>query len=374
MKRFSLILAISAASAPAVAEHGVPAEYGYVGIHATQHFFDIGGHVANPDFEDAELFGLQAGWRLSETFSVQLWGETGDLDFEQGSGSAGLDQLFATARWHYREHELIGFEPYSGFTLGHKFIDLGGDNNNEATMVGFEMGLQRAITPRLILDLGTRPTYSTDDERWDGNVYAGLNLVFGAADVKDAADNARDQARDQAEEKVEEAQQAVASAAAGVLDSDGDGVADSADKCPDTTAGAKVDETGCHVLLEHSVNETLNVQFETGGSRVKEESIADIERIAKVMVEYPETSLTIEGHTDSQGSAEFNRRLSQQRADAVKAVLVDRFDIDAARIEAIGKGEDEPVADNGTAEGRAKNRRVETEISASRTEAQYHSE
>ena len=362
MKRLSLAIALSALTVPALAEHGVPEEYGYVGIHATQHWFDIGGHVANPDFDDTQLFGVQAGLRMNEALSLQLWLETGDLDFESSTQEADLDQLFATVRWHYHDNELLGFEPYTGFTVGRKRIELAGSSDAEATLAGPEMGLQRAISQRLVLDLGVRPTYSFDDERWDGQLYAGLNLVFGKTTVREQAEQVK-------EDTTAKAKQAVQAATA-PLDSDGDGVIDANDQCPDTPAGAKVDENGCPMMLERSVSETLNVQFETGGAQVKESSMADIERIAKVMVEYPETSLVIEGHTDSVGNADFNRRLSQQRADAVKAVLVERFEINADRIDAVGKGEDEPVADNGTAEGRAKNRRVETEISASRTEMQ----
>jgi OOP family OmpA-OmpF porin len=367
MKRLSLVIALATAGAVAHAEHGVPEKYGYVGIHATQHWFDIGGHVPNPDLDDTLLPGLQAGYRANEAFSLQLWGESEDIDFERGRGEVELEQYFASARFHMHDSEVIGFEPYAGVALGHKVFDSTGGGEDPATVAGPEVGLQRAIAKRLILDLGVRPTYSFDDERWDGQLYAGINLVFGQAE----AQAARETVQEQAAAVTEEARETVRETRDSLLDSDGDGIPDNQDQCPDTTAGAKVDDTGCHVMLEHSVNETLNVQFETGGARVKESSIADIERIATVMVEYPETSLVIEGHTDSVGNADFNRRLSQQRADAVKAVLVDRFGIDADRIEAVGKGEDEPVADNGTAEGRAKNRRVETEISASRTEAQY---
>lgn len=363
MKRLSLAIALGLTTGLAHAEHGVPAEYNYIGIHATQHWFDIGGHVPNPDLDDELLPGLQAGMRTSESLSWQLWGESADIDFEDGDGDFSLDQYFISGRHHYHDNEIAGFEPYAGLTLGHKDFD--GDTQ---TVFGPEMGLQRAVSERFILDLGVRPTYSFDDERWDGQLYAGINLVLGKAESQAAAQSARDTAQDAVVAAEEAVQEAASTAVAPMMDSDGDGISDADDQCPDTAAGARVDDKGCHILLEHSVSETLNVQFETGGSAVKESSIGDIERIANVMVEYPETSLVIEGHTDSVGAADFNRRLSQQRADAVKAVLIERFGIDGDRISAIGKGEDEPVADNATAEGRAQNRRVETEISASRSE------
>ena len=73
---------------------------------------------------------------------------------------------------------------------------------------------------------------------------------------------------------------------------------------------------------------------------------------------YPNRNIRIEGHTDSSGSDSFNLNLSQKRADAVKALLVD-YGVAAARIEAIGMGESLPVADNNTESGKAKNRRVD---------------
>ena len=358
MKRLCLPVALAALTVPALAEHGVPEEYGYVGIHATQHWFDIGGHVPNPDFDETQLFGAQAGSRLNESLSLQLWLETGEIEFEGSSGEADLDQAFASVRWHYHDSELAGFEPYTGFALGHKSFELtGGDD--DATVAGPELGLQRALTDRLILDLGARPTYSFDDERWDGQVYAGLNLVFGKTQAQARVQEASQTASDKAEETV-------AAATATVTDSDGDGVADASDKCPETAEGAKVDADGCHIMLKESIRETLDVKFDTGGATVSESSMDELERVANGMREYPETRLVIEGHTDSVGAADFNRQLSQRRADAVKAVLVQRFGIAADRIDAVGKGEDAPIADNGTAEGRAKNRRVEAELQASR--------
>lgn len=364
MKRMAFAIAATALSAPALADHGVPPEYGYVGIHGTAHYYDIFGHV-RPDTEDELLMGLQGGYRINDGLSFQLWWEEGDYDQMPGLTGGDLSQTLASVRWHFHDSDILGFEPYVGAAAGEKALDPDLRRSRDETVAGAEFGLQRALHPRLILDVGLRPTYSLDNERWDGNVYAGLNLVFGAGAGQDNSDNASDEgnSRDGA---AAEAVTTAAATQATESDRDGDGVVDRKDKCPDTLAGAKVDAKGCHVLLKESIRETLDVKFATGGATVTESSMASIERVAKGMREYPETSLVIEGHTDNTGSADGNRRLSQRRADAVKAVLVDRFAIDAARITAVGKGADVPIADNGTAEGRARNRRVEAELQASR--------
>jgi OOP family OmpA-OmpF porin len=76
------------------------------------------------------------------------------------------------------------------------------------------------------------------------------------------------------------------------------------------------------------------------------------------MNQYANTVVTVEGHTDSQGSDAYNEKLSQQRAEAVKQVLITKFGIAADRVTAKGFGESKPVGDNATATGREENRRV----------------
>ena len=134
-------------------------------------------------------------------------------------------------------------------------------------------------------------------------------------------------------------------------DSDGDGVVDSADRCPGTPAGDKVDEFGC------SLRARLETFFDTNSAVLKPESYPDLERVAKFMAEVPRVRGELEGHTDDVGNDKANERLSQRRADAVKAWLVSKG-IDPARLTTRGYGESQPIADNATPEGRAKNRRV----------------
>ncbi|MDF1820140.1 MAG: OmpA family protein [Alcanivoracaceae bacterium] len=368
--KLRLIAATLLASSPALAAHDVPESYNYLGIHGTRHYFDIGGHVPNPDLDDAWLPGLQAGARR-DNWSLQLWAEESDIDLQSRAGDVDLRAVFASVRKHYHDDEFLGFEPYSGFTIGDKEFDSTGASSTNETVAGFEMGMQKGLGQRFILDLGVRPTYSFDNERWDGQAYAAINLVLGSTSSR--ADDTASSDSSASEQPAQQQQPAPAPAAAsntGSNDGDNDGVSDDRDQCPDTAAGAKVDETGCNEVLTESIRQTLYIQFETGKAAVKQSSYGELEKLATVLREYPDTSLLLEGHTDSQGSAEFNRRLSQQRADAARDVLVNEFNISADRIEAVGRGEDQPIASNDTAEGRAKNRRVETVVEASRTVSQ----
>ncbi len=100
------------------------------------------------------------------------------------------------------------------------------------------------------------------------------------------------------------------------------------------------------------------IYFEAGKAVLKKESDPLLERIRDLLAKQPDLRLRIEGHTEARGSSEWNLKLSQARADAVKAWLVAHA-IDGGRLEAVGFGETKPIADNRTNEGRARNRRVD---------------
>ena len=101
------------------------------------------------------------------------------------------------------------------------------------------------------------------------------------------------------------------------------------------------------------------IRFDTDSDRLKPDSAAPIRAVAKALEANPALKLTIEGHTDSVGEAAHNLDLSKRRAEAVKAVLVEQFKVDAARLATNGLGAGKPLDTNDTPQGRAQNRRVE---------------
>lgn len=101
------------------------------------------------------------------------------------------------------------------------------------------------------------------------------------------------------------------------------------------------------------------ILFDTNSERLKPESAAPIQAVAKALETSPALKLLIEGHTDAIGSAESNLDLSKRRAEAVKTVLVSQFDVDASRLTTNGLGATKPIDSNDTPQGRAQNRRVE---------------
>lgn len=110
-----------------------------------------------------------------------------------------------------------------------------------------------------------------------------------------------------------------------------------------------------------ALNFKSDMVFDTGSADVKGASAADLQQVAKIMNDYPQTRVMVAGHTDSVGSNESNQKLSERRANAVKNLLVNNG-VNANRIVAKGYGETQPIASNDTAAGRQQNRRVKITI------------
>jgi len=145
-----------------------------------------------------------------------------------------------------------------------------------------------------------------------------------------------------------------------VVDSDGDGVPDGQDRCP-TTAGT-IANNGCPEITVED-KEILNlavsdVEFESARATLKSSSFATLDQIVTLMNKYPNYNLSINGHTDSVGSSTTNQVLSERRAKSCYDYLVQKG-ISASRMNYVGYGETQPIADNRFKDGREKNRRVE---------------
>ncbi len=173
------------------------------------------------------------------------------------------------------------------------------------------------------------------------------------------------------------------------LDSDGDGVVDGQDRCPDTPKGHKVSANGCEIdtdgdgivdavdkcptvfaktadgcpapVVQEAAPMKLvleGVNFANDQAVLTTEAMAILDQAAETLKKWGDVKVEVAGHTDSSSGDDYNLALSQRRADVVRSYLVGKG-VDGARLSAKGYGETTPVATNETAEGRAKNRRVE---------------
>lgn len=146
-------------------------------------------------------------------------------------------------------------------------------------------------------------------------------------------------------------------------DSDGDGVYDGIDRCPQTPNGTAVDEFGCPVVkpLFEEERQTLileGVFFEFNSAKLTLNSKEILDDVAESLMAWPEVRVEVGGHSDSLGADDYNLRLSKLRAESVRDYLLEKG-VPRSQLEARGYGETNPVDNNRTEDGRAKNRRVE---------------
>ncbi len=119
-------------------------------------------------------------------------------------------------------------------------------------------------------------------------------------------------------------------------------------------SGIEVQRQGDNILL----NLPEGVTFDVGRSNIKPQFYSALDAVSSTLNQYDQTRIEISGHTDSTGSAAFNQRLSEDRASSVRSYLASRG-VASGRMYAVGYGPSRPIADNTTADGRARNRRVE---------------
>lgn len=291
------------------------------------------------------LLGGSVGYYLTDDVALALsYGEYDNIDAQSAGhksikGSlSGLDAIYNFGS------PGVGLRPYISSGVAHQSI--GQDSRggrDKSTYVNVGTGVKYYFTENLFANAGVTGMHNLDSGYSEYMAGLSVGANFGGEG-----------------KKIEEPE---APAPVVCTDSDNDGVCDNADKCPDTEANVTVDADGCPAAAE-AVRVELDVKFDFDKSAVKQESYSEIKTVADFMNQYPQTTTTVEGHTDSVGTDAYNQQLSQRRADAVRQVMVNQYGVAADRVSAVGEGESQPVADNATAEGRALNRRVEAAVEA----------
>ncbi len=152
-----------------------------------------------------------------------------------------------------------------------------------------------------------------------------------------------------------------------LTDSEGDGIIKARDDCPDSNKGEKVDNNGCGSNTVHTIKHRLDVNFDTNSSVVKSEYLPQIKELANFMTEFPQVSVSIEGHTSILGSDTHNKKLSNNRARSIKNILIQRFDIAGDRITTVGYGFEKLLFEGDDEYSHEKNRRIVAEISSDKS-------
>ncbi|MDD4328472.1 MAG: OmpA family protein [Aliarcobacter sp.] len=289
--------------------------------------------------------GLSLGFNQFDSFINQV--ELGflrsieDVNYEGGNKDSGITRIFTNL---VKEYDLTSdVSLYTLVGAGVEIFDNEANGNEDGLFGEYGVGIKYKIADQFALKFDVRHLIEAD--HGDNNLLYNLGFAVPFGAVAKAAPVV-----------------AVAPVVAKVApveapkDSDGDGVIDSLDECPNTMAKSKVDSVGCMTLVN------LNINFDTNKSNIKDSYNTRIVEFANMLKANPKLKATIGAHTDSVGSDAYNQKLSERRAastvEALKALKVD-----ASKIKAVGYGETKPVASNDTVEGRAENRRVEAVMS-----------
>ncbi len=305
----------------------------------------------NSDFDHGSGFGAEVGYRYSATTEFRF----SRTELNLASQNTG----FPSAKGDSTAFEALYFPNEKNLYLvaGLDALDI----IKTQTSTTFGLGYRYYVNDRAAFYVEGKGHFQLSNYYNDYSSRIGFIYFFGAKSAAPVATPAKIVSTI-ATEKVEPV--------TAPLDSDNDGVINSKDQCPETPALNKVDENGCTVFTEETARMVLLVNFDNNKSIVKPEFFTEIKRMADFLEKYPHTSLVIEGHTSSQGSAAYNKKISQQRADAIVAILVEEFNVDGGRLSAVGYGEERLLDPANTAEAHAKNRRVEAKVEVTKKVAE----
>ena len=296
---------------------------------------------------------------------------------------ADMQRRFAIGPEAILGTQVLGTDSTAPFTRNYTSLELllGGHYNiSNKVNVGLAGGIGLLRTPgtpdgRVLLRIGYAPMKEEVKQILDRDEDGILDAQDACPDDPGiATDDARthgcpDRDRDgflDADDKCPD-EPGVAPDGCPLRDKDGDGILDKDDKCVDVpeTRNGYEDTDGCPDELPKAVAKFTGVirgiYFDFGKDSIRKQSTRTLSEAAKIFVEYPSLKVEISGHTDDVGKIDYNKDLSRRRAESVKAYLVSKG-VAAERITTRGAGPDEPIAENKTAKGRAKNRRIEFKI------------
>ena len=285
--------------------------------------------------------GLSLGFNQFDSFIDQV--ELGflrsieDVGYTGTNNDTGVTRIFTNL---IKEYPLTADASlYTLVGAGVEVFDDEANGNEDGLFGNYGAGIKYKVAEELSLKFDVRHVIEAD--HGDNNLLYTLGFAVPFGEVAKAAPVVEKPAPVETPAPV-----------AAPKDTDGDGVIDNLDECPDTMKGAKVDTVGCMTLIN------LNINFDTDKSVIKDSYNSRIAEFAKMMKANPKLKASIEAHTDSVGSNAYNQKLSERRAASTVKALTD-LGVDSTKIKAVGFGETRPVASNETVEGRAENRRVE---------------
>lgn len=322
----------------------------------------LGGIVMEGDqkVDNGMAYSLGLGYNITKAFGLEAVLAGANLEEEVTDSSVDLLAYRLDALYHFSPDSAL--VPYAALGVGG--YDLDGDSE---FMANYGLGLLYFFAENVALRADVRHLLVTNETNLDHNLLYTAGLKFQFAEPAKPApvvapavvavapkDSDGDGVTDDLDKCPGTPKGVKVDANGCPLDSDGDGVFDYMDKCPGTPKGRIVDADGCELKL------TLLINFDFDKSDLKPEFKPELDKAAAFIRENSQVPyILLAGHTDNIGEDDYNQKLSQQRAEAVRQALINDYGIDAGKLVARGYGEAQPVADNATEEGRYQNRRVD---------------
>ena len=302
----------------------------------------IGGVLpeGNLDLKQQLTYGLRFGINLDNTIINQVelgYDRSDNVDYKAGrTDSTDFNRYYANLVKEYKITPEAAL--YALVGLGYEEVTNAQLENRDSMFAQYGGGVKYWVTDSFALKAEVR--HAIKFQGGDNNMFysLGFTIPFGAKSAPVAV--------------VKPEPKPAPVVVKAPVDSDGDGVYDDKDKCPNTPKGTVVDTDGCPKIIR------LHVQFDFDKSTVKPAFMPEIQKVADFMKQNPGYSVVLEGHTDSKGSDAYNMKLSDQRAKAVAKAL-ESLGVSAAKVTTEAFGESKPVATNDTDAGRAENRRVD---------------
>ena len=326
------------------------------------------------------------GYTFNEWVAAEILAGTSEHDINFSEFNALREEEDVNIYWANMLIDIGQSDTWQPFALaGVGYTDIGDENDTQFN-AGF--GVYRKINQRFRIRGDVRGVYSHEEKGFEPMAFLGLSVALGSltpppppdtdgdgvADPNDRCPNTPpgrtvgadgcqldsdgDGVIDFDDKCPNTPRGAVVDSTGCPLDSDGDGVYDGIDQCPNTPRGAKVDARGCPIELQEDVTIDLNLEFAFDSAELTAEHKAEIDTVVEFLRRFSGASAVIEGHTDSVGPEEYNLGLSERRAQAVHDYLVNEVGARADRLTMVGYGETRPIATNDTPEGRQNNRRV----------------
>ena len=319
------------------------------------------------DLDDSFQYGVGLGYALNSRLTLEAWWTKSEDVGVDGNAPYGVDAIEYRLDALYHLTDSGDWRPYVVAGVGDNTFDLDrGYDDVDETRVNLGLGVKRMLGNNFSVRGDIRAFNSLDEEQTDLAAQIAVAYLIGASGTP-AAPKVQDSDGDGVPDDADACPNTPAGAPVDAngcpLDSDGDGVPDYKDQCPGTSPRLKVDDVGCPVKLEKNVSMTVGIEFDFDSSVVKPQYNNEIQKVSDFMHQYEGVKVEVQGHTDSKGTDAYNQKLSEERAASVGAILQQQG-ISADRIRTKGYGESTPIADNSTEDGRAQNRRVVAEVEA----------